>query len=99
MIKIWNVRTYKCEYVLTGHTGSVNSICVLLDGRIASGSDDGTIKIWDIRARKCENTLTDIQTNEENPGKLIDTRKKYVGMLPDGRIISFSGDKTLNIWS
>ena len=37
---------YHCVETLKGHTNWVNTLQVLPDGRIVSGSDDNTIKIW-----------------------------------------------------
>ena len=35
---------------LKGHTGVVRVLCSLIDGRIASGGDDGQVLIWDLKA-------------------------------------------------
>lgn len=35
-------------FVTQGHHGPINSICFLEDGRLVSGSDDGTIRFWDV---------------------------------------------------
>ena len=36
---------------IEGHTGPVNTLQVLPDGRIVSGSDDKTIRIWEDNGR------------------------------------------------
>ena len=35
---------------LEGHSGAVLALCVLPDGRLASGSWDNTIRLWDVTA-------------------------------------------------
>jgi WD40 repeat protein len=40
-------KEYKNTETLVGHTGWVQTLRVLPDGRIVSGSGDKTIKIWD----------------------------------------------------
>ena len=73
---------------LKGHTGSVASICVLGDGRLASGSDDHSIRIWDLnKAGECIQTLT---------GHTRSVRS--VCALGNGRMASGSDDHTIHIW-
>ena len=40
--------TGDCERTLEGHSYVVSSLCVLSDGRLASGSEDKTIRIWNV---------------------------------------------------
>ena len=35
---------------MTGHTGSLTTLAVLPDGRIASGAWDNTVRVWDPRS-------------------------------------------------
>ena len=35
---------------LHGHTGTVKALALLADGRLVSGSDDGTVRLWDPEA-------------------------------------------------
>src|SRR5205823_5177943 len=44
----------RCEHVLKGHTGSVESVCLSADGsRALSGSRDGTMRLWDVESEVC----------------------------------------------
>ena len=33
---------------LDGHSGAVAALCLLPDGRLASGAHDNTIRLWDV---------------------------------------------------
>ncbi len=35
---------------LEGHSDWVAALCLLPDGRLASGADDNTIRLWDVAA-------------------------------------------------
>jgi WD40 repeat protein len=97
-IKIWNPRTEKYEIIFSGHTGLVKCICVLSNKYIVSGSADNTIKIWNLHSwdstkeipqtRNCDFTFTG-HTASVN----------CIAILPDGRFVSGSDDKTLRIWN
>ena len=46
-------QTWKCVHTLKGHTASVNSVAISLDGEtIASGSDDKTVNLWKLKTGK-----------------------------------------------
>jgi WD40 repeat protein len=48
-LKLWEVATGECLRTFTGHTYSVFSVCLSVDGRLAlSGSSDGTLILWNL---------------------------------------------------
>jgi len=75
------------EKMLIGHNSAVRTVIQLNDGRIVSGSRDGTLMIWDLETGQCVMTLIG-----HNLG--VNT----VIQLNDGCIMSGSHDKTLKIW-
>ncbi|MBS1988026.1 WD40 repeat domain-containing protein [Candidatus Dependentiae bacterium] len=72
---------------LEGHTGWVNCIKQLNDGRLTSGSRDKTIKVWDLNTNRCFVTL------EGHAGSV-----KCIKQLNDGRLVSCSCDRTIKLW-
>jgi WD40 repeat protein len=78
----------KIVHSLNGHIDQVTCIAMLPDGRIVSGSDDGTLKIWNRKTGKC-----DITCKDDNYGIMCIT------VLADGRIVSGSRDGTLKVWN
>ena len=45
-LKVWDVNHGLCLQTLRGHTGWVNCMGLLPDGRVVSGSRDKTLKVW-----------------------------------------------------
>ena len=80
---------YRTEGIdtLKGHTSDVDSVCVLPDSNLASGSYDNSIKIWDISSREC------IQTLNGYTWPVL-----TVCVLTDGNLASGSGDNSIKIW-
>jgi len=73
--------------MLHGHIHSVNTLALLPDGRLISGSLDKTIKLWDLKSQTCVATLT-------GHGKSVEA----LALLPDGRLVSGSKDNTIKLW-
>jgi WD40 repeat protein len=46
MIKLWNIQAGNCIAAVQGHEKPIWSLTPLSGGRLASGSDDGSLKIW-----------------------------------------------------
>ena len=72
--------------VLKGHTGEVNAVASLGDGRVVSGSEDKTVRIWGVNG-ECERIL------KGHTGNVY-----AVASLGDGRVVSGSFDMTVRIW-
>lgn len=66
------------------HSQRVNTLIWLPDGRIASGSDDGTIHVWSYDG-------TYITLSHTAPIKCL-------GLLNDGRLIAGSQDHSITVW-
>jgi hypothetical protein len=65
----------------------IGVLCLLPDGRLASGSSDETIRLWDV--------TTGAETAR------LEGHTDWVQalcLLPDGRLVSGSGDNTIRLW-
>ena len=76
---------------LPGHTGAVRSLFELSlpddSVALASGGDDTTIMLWNLDTRTADRVL-------EGHGDII----SGLDVLPDGRLVSTSGDGTGRVW-
>jgi WD40 repeat protein len=72
---------------LEGHTSAVTALCLLPDGRLASGSWDKTIRLWDVAAGA---ETARLEGHENSIQALC--------LLPDGRLSSGSEDRTIRLW-
>ena len=45
-INIWDLKYNTKKLTLSGHETEIRAICELGDGRLVSGSEDGTIRVW-----------------------------------------------------
>ncbi len=84
-IKIFDIDTRKYLQPLLGHDKSVTSL-VFSEGKLISGSIDGTIKIWDVESGECLHTF-----KEESPVISLTLAEDY--------LFSGSSDGTIRIWS
>ena len=90
-VRLWDLRTGKCERTMEGHTRTVWSVD--MDGHCrtaVSGSDDQMVKLWDLGSGRCSATL------EGNSGLVRD-----VVMHESGSSFLSSGftDLTVNAWA
>ncbi len=88
VIRVWNVATGVCDWVLQGHTGGVR--CLAVSGtRLVSGSYDRSVKVWGLgtgAAWPCERTLVG------HAGWV------YALATWQGKVLSGSGDKSVRVW-
>jgi len=84
---LWDVSTGTCASTLVGHTDMIESLAVLADGRLASGSQDNTVRLWDTSTGTCLRVLT---------GHTDALRALVV--LPGDMLTSMSEDGTIRVW-
>lgn len=79
--------TGECVMMMEGHTTRVNFLAQLLDGRIVSADNSGSIRIWDNMSGEC---LIQLQQNSD---------VACATQLTDGRLVSGGTCGLLYIWS
>jgi WD40 repeat protein len=90
-IRVWNVVTNACEYLLQGHTKFVNSVSWLPNGTLVSASDDKKLRLWTLLPNDGGNTSVVLGGHT--------TKVLCCCALPDGRIASGSAFGKIRIWS
>ena len=92
-LKIWCLKTGRCEATLRGHQGRVLCMHVPWEahpGLFLSGSEDKTIKVWSLQDRRMY-LLKTLQGHENSVTTL--------SMAEGRKIISGSLDSTIKVWS
>ena len=98
-LKILDLTTGLCEYVLEGHSSAVTSMAFFNSGtrsnedQLASGSSDGIINIWDVATRTLRFTL---ECHYAEVTSLQFSNIEHSGAAP--RLASSSMDGTAKIW-
>ncbi|MGB0068196.1 MAG: hypothetical protein WBQ11_09125, partial [Isosphaeraceae bacterium] len=75
------------ERTLSGHGGWEKPLAVTGDGRVVSGSSDGTVKVWDLNSGQEQRTLSGHYG-----------RVRALAVTADGRVVSGSDDGTVKVW-
>jgi WD40 repeat protein len=90
-VRIWNLTTNTCKFILTGHTTyGVVVLKQITPSILASGSGDRTIKLWDITSGQLIRTLTGH----------TDWIWWSVDLLNNGQtLVSGSSDQTIKLWN
>lgn len=86
LIYLWNVADGKLLSVLEGHEDRVTMLLYRGDGRIISGSMDGTLRVWKSTGGDCL--------------RVVASGSRIAGgtLCPDGSILTWSGSK-VTLWS
>jgi WD40 repeat protein len=88
-VRIWNLTTNTCKFILTGHTAEVFGLRHITPSILASGSSDYTIKLWDITTGQLKRTLT-------GHTSFI---WYSVDLLNSQTLVSGSKDGTIKLWN
>ncbi|KAI0693322.1 WD40-repeat-containing domain protein [Cytidiella melzeri] len=86
-VRIWDIITGACKWVLVGHTQKVYSVVLDSHRNLAcSGSMDGTVRVWNLTDGQCQHTLTG--------------HTSLVGLLglSSSYLVSAAADSTLRVW-
>lgn len=88
-IRLWDLRSGRTLRALSGHTGRINALAMMDNGKRAiSSSDDQTLRLWDLDKSK------ELQTFRGHSKPIWG-----LDVSPDGtRIASGSDDTTVRLW-
>jgi WD40 repeat protein len=88
-VKVWDLKSRKEQFILIGHTDSVNAIAATPNGkRLISGSSDTTIKVWNLKTGKEILTLNGHSAPVNTVAITLDSQW----------LISGSSDTTVKVW-
>ncbi|KXN90325.1 F-box/WD repeat-containing protein 7 [Leucoagaricus sp. SymC.cos] len=87
VLRVWDIKTGYCIYILSGHTATIRCLRVLHNRPIAvSGSRDGTVRVWDIQRGRVLRVLL----GHRHSVRCLD--------VCGNRIVSGSYDTTCRVW-
>ncbi len=88
-VRIWNLTTNTCKFILKGHTAEVFGLKQITPSILASGSWDSTIKLWDTASGQLTRTLTG------HMGYIL----RSVDLIDPQTLVSGSLDQTIKLWN
>ena len=66
LIRLYSTQSGKCVLTLDGHLASITCIQSLSDGRLVTGSDDGSVLLWNLNAQHNGDRLKRKQSKPKN---------------------------------
>ncbi|KAI5995454.1 WD40-repeat-containing domain protein [Pisolithus albus] len=87
-LRVWDVVSGRCIYILEGHTSTIRCIRVLHNRPVAvSGSRDATVRVWNIQ----EGRLLRVLQGHQQSVRCLD--------VCGNRVVSGSYDTTCRVWN
>jgi outer membrane protein assembly factor BamB len=84
-----DLNSNQCITTLLGHVGAVKSLAIH-DGKLYSGSLEGTIKIWDLNSNECIANLDHLDHGYPTPVNSL--------AIHDGKLYSGASEGKIRIW-
>lgn len=98
-LQVWDIQSGKIMLNIPGHTGEVNCVEPIGDGRqrVISGGNDGLLMVFSVETGECEVELKDHAASVMCCSVLTDTR--VASGAEDGTIILWDVENGAAIWS
>ncbi|XP_027362492.1 protein JINGUBANG-like [Abrus precatorius] len=94
-VKVWNVWDFKCLESIDAHGDAVNAVVVGFEGRVFTGSADGTVKMWRREGegrRRMKHVLEEVLLDQESAVTALAVNR-WCAVVYGG-----SSDGAVNFW-
>jgi len=89
-VRLWDVQTAVCQYVLTGHSRGIDRIQYSPNGnQLASVSSDMTVRLWDVETGMCSHIFV---------GHSMDVTRVVYSPRGDQVASTSREDRTVRLW-
>lgn len=98
-VRVWNLNTHRCDYVLSAKKGYISFVAKLSDTKIVCGCQDNALQVWDFTNGQVETIPTDCHMPACGlvlaSGEVLSASYSDIYGNRNGRI----GDGTLRLWN